>query len=362
MVSGSGRNLAFLLSTPRSGSTLLGAMLANHERLYCPNEPWLLLNLYGLFDGKPGDSGSPNENLATVALRELVSEKQFCQAAQAFALSVYNQKLQQQHKQIFVDKTPRYYQVLAFLDQLFPEAKKIWLLRNPLDVAASYAATWHVPVAELVGDRLSPNSLDLTIGLRNYIRYFNGQKNTLEIRYEDIVTETPAALQRLCEFLEVPYQGGLEDYDRGEPAFSAMKDQLMGDKNIFGHTRPHGKSIDRWKHELAPEDVQRLVNVIGEKCFERMGYAETIADLKQAGYSFPREEDLNNTLFALKKRAQAVPSESGAKYLMLLCVKKKMDLDEKARRLEQKARRLDRFRRHWWVRMGRRLGLLDLKQ
>src|SRR5687767_6842662 len=239
MVNDSGANLVFLLSTPRSGSTLLGAILANHSRLYCPSEPWVLLNLYGLFDGKPNASGSPNENLATVAMRELLSEKQFCHAARAFALSVYNQKLQQQRKEVFIDKTPRYYQVLPFLDQLFPDAKKIWLLRNPLDVAASYATTWQVPVAELVGETLSPNSLDLTIGLRNYLRYFRGQKDTFEIRYEDLVTNTADSIRGLCQFLEVPYEAGLEDYDRGDPGFSAMKDQLMGDKNIFAHARPH---------------------------------------------------------------------------------------------------------------------------
>src|SRR5688572_3610114 len=254
MISASGSNLVFLLSTPRAGSTLLGAMLANHSSLYCPNEPWLLLNLYGLFDGKPEATGSPNENLATVALRELLSEKQFCHAARAFALSLYNQKLQQQRKEVFIDKTPRYYQVLPFLDQLFPDAKKIWLLRNPLDVAASYAATWKVSVAELVGETLSPHSLDLTVGLRNYVRYFRGQKNTFEVRYEDVVTNAPEALQRLCAFLEVPYEPGLEDYDRGDPGFSAMKDQLMGDKNIFMHSRPHAQSVDKWKQHFTPAD------------------------------------------------------------------------------------------------------------
>ena len=83
-ISPTGANLVFLLSAPRSGSTLLGAMLANHSAVYCPNEPWLLLNLYALFDGRPDAKGSPNENLATVALRELVSEDQFGQAARAF--------------------------------------------------------------------------------------------------------------------------------------------------------------------------------------------------------------------------------------------------------------------------------------
>ena len=349
-VSPTGANLVFLLSTPRSGSTLLGAMLANHSAVYCPNEPWLLLNLYGLFDGKPHATGSPNENLATVALRELLSEKQFSHAARAFALSVYNQKLQQQRKQIFVDKTPRYYQVLSFLDQLFPDAKKIWLVRNPFDVAASYAATWQVPVAELVGESLSPNSLDLTIGLRNYARYFRGQKNTFEIRYEDLVGNAPESLQRLCAFLDVPYEPGLEDYDRAD-GFSAMKEQLMGDKNIFSHSRPHTQSVDKWKRHFTPEDLQRLVNVIGERALKRMGYGDTVAELKARGCIFPTEDEVEDALFALEQKGRAMPGEKGAIYHLLL--RTKTDVDNDAKEFEQ-------LRRHWWVRLGRRLGIIDL--
>ena len=350
-VSPTGANLVFLLSTPRSGSTLLGAMLANHSALYCPNEPWLLLNLYGLFDGKPHAMGSPNENLATVALRELVSEKQFDHAARAFALSVYNQKLQQQRKRIFIDKTPRYYQVLSFLDQLFPDAKKIWLQRNPFDVAASYADTWQVSVAELVGDSLSPNSLDLTIGLRNYARYFHNRKNTFQIRYEDIVTNTPEALQRLCVFLGVPHEPGLEDYDR-DPAFSAMKDQLMGDKNIFNHSRPHAQSVDKWKKHFTTEDLQRLINVIGEKALKQMGYHDTVNELKARGCCFPRDFEVDDALFALEQKARAMPAESGAIYHLLM--RTKTDVDKDTKEFEQ-------LRRHWWVRLGRALRIVDIK-
>jgi len=353
MVNPSGGNLVFLLSTPRAGSTLLGAMLANHSEVYCPNEPWLLLNLYGLFDGKPHATGSPNENLATVALRELLSEKQFCHAARAFALSVYNQKLQQHRKQVFIDKTPRYYQVLSFLDQLFPDAKKVWLLRNPFDVAASYAATWQVPVNELVGETLSPNSLDLTIGLRNYLHYFRGQKNTFEMRYEDLVANTSETLGRLCEFIGVRCEAGLEDYDRGDPGFSAMKEQLMGDKNIFSHSRPHAQSVGRWKQHFTTEDLQRIANVIGEKALERMGYQQAIVELKKMGCKFPSEHEVDDTLFALEKKARAMPAENGARYHLLL--RTKTDLDAHAKRL-------DRLRRHWWVRLGRRMGILEIKQ
>lgn len=351
-ISPTGGKLVFLLSTPRSGSTLLGAMLANHSAIYCPNEPWLLLNLYALFDGRPHAKGSPNENLATVALRELLSEEQFGHAARAFALSVYNQKLQQQGKRLFVDKTPRYYQVLSFLDQLFPDAKKIWLMRNPLDVAASYATTWQVPVAELIGESLSPNSLDLTIGLRNYARYFRGQKNTFEVRYENLVSNAPEALERLCAFLGVPYEHGLEDYGRGDPAFSAMKEQLMGDKNIFSHSRPHTQSVDKWKQHFSTEDLQRLINLIGEKTIKRMGYHDTVQELKARGCRFPDAYDVDDALFALEQKARAMPGENGAIYHLLM--RTKTDVDKDTKEIEQ-------LRRHWWVRLARHLRIVPMR-
>src|SRR3954464_9285160 len=159
MVQPNGANLVFILSTPRAGSTLLGAILGNHSRLFSPNEPWLLLALHSLTEEKSRAGAWSNEHLAALALRDLLSEAQFREACRAFALSAYNQKLEQAGKLIFIDKTPRYGQILPFLDELFPDAKKIWLQRNPLDVAVSFASMWNILIPELVGENFTVNSL-----------------------------------------------------------------------------------------------------------------------------------------------------------------------------------------------------------
>ena len=184
-----GSNVVFLLSSPRAGSTLLSAMLNRHSRVLCPAEPWFLLSLHALYHGTGTGIAAYDQHLADIGLRELAGEEEFLRAARAFASSLYSSRLAASGRSVFVDKTPRYYHILPFLTDLFPRARMIWLKRNPLDVAASYKTSWGVPVAELVGRVLSPNSFDLTLGLQNFGACFDGSPGRLEISYEDLVTD-----------------------------------------------------------------------------------------------------------------------------------------------------------------------------
>jgi len=146
MVSESGENLVFLMSLPRSGSTILSLLLGNHPKVLCPPEPWFLLKLTSVTsDGS--SSSRYDDSLATLGSRAFLEGTILNEATRAFALTAYNQKLREHHKSIFVDKTPRYYHILDTLDELFPKAKKIWLQRSPLDVAASYKTRWNVDIA-----------------------------------------------------------------------------------------------------------------------------------------------------------------------------------------------------------------------
>src|SRR6266487_1377204 len=137
MIDENGKNLVFLLATPRAGSTLVSAILGNHSRVLCPSEPWFLLSLRSLYNEYNGVVARYDQRFADIALHELISEEEFNSAARAFARTVYNTKLDTAQKTVFVDKTPRYYHILPFLEQLFPQSKRFWLKRNPLDVAAS---------------------------------------------------------------------------------------------------------------------------------------------------------------------------------------------------------------------------------
>ncbi len=53
-------------------------------------------------------------------------------ASRAFADAAYDQYLAEAGKRIILDKTPRYWTALEFLDSVYPEAPHILLMRNPL--------------------------------------------------------------------------------------------------------------------------------------------------------------------------------------------------------------------------------------
>jgi len=340
MVEPGGKNLVFLLSTPRAGSTLLGTILGNHSRVFCPNEPWLLLSLHHLYAAQETNPSRHDQRKAGQALRELLTEEEFATACRAFVLSACNQKLTQAGKTIFVDKTPRYYHVLPFIDKLFPESKKIWLKRNPLDVAASFRSTWKTSVAKLVGEELSPFSFDLTLSLLNFSRFFQGQGHTFELRYEDLVEAPRERIRQLCAFLEIAPEAELENYGAHSSNLDSLKQRTMGDKKIFAHTQPHAQSVDRWQSILSQRDVQKLLNCIGAGFFERMGYSDTLKELERRGFKFPSQARVDQNLRALKEagdRVGGVPVRAGG------------GAKKRSARLAQS--------HYWWQKLGERVGL-----
>ena len=203
-------------------------------------------------------------------------EDEFLRAARAFASSVYGSRLAATGRSVFVDKTPRYYHILPFLAALFPGARMIWLKRDPLDVAASYRTTWGVTVADLVGRDLSPNSFDLTLGLTNLGSWFDGSPGRLEIAYEKLVAGPDAAVEQILDFLGMERESGLSDYGAGTESMRALRQSTLGDKKIFEHDRPHGRSVGQWQEVFSASEVEELLAGIGTDTFFRMGYSETL--------------------------------------------------------------------------------------
>lgn len=307
MIQRTGENLVFLLSAPRAGSTLLSAILARHSQVLCPNEPWFLLGLFALHTGGNRTQSPYDQVVFDSALQDFFSESEFIDAARAFALQAYNGKLQRHGRSVFVDKTPRYYHVLEQIDRLFPQAKKIWLQRNPLDVVASYLTSWQLAPDQLFDPTDGPHSLDLTVGLARFARFFRGQSQTLEIHYEDLVRTPAEVIARLCRFLEIPCEPGLENYGADARHLEQRKGGRMGDRKLFEHARPHADSLDRWKTVLTDAQIQKTLETIGRRCFERMGYFETLAELDQRGFQFADERAVEKTLETFEAAARSLP-------------------------------------------------------
>ncbi|MCK5361164.1 MAG: sulfotransferase, partial [Gammaproteobacteria bacterium] len=108
-----GSNLIFILSLPRSGSTLLQHLLGGNPDVLTLPEPWIMLHpLYALKRG--GISTEYEAWQARHALDGFLKNSEsgediYIDAIRSMASVLYSGALQHSGKTLFIDKTPRYY-------------------------------------------------------------------------------------------------------------------------------------------------------------------------------------------------------------------------------------------------------------
>lgn len=259
---------------------MLGGILGNQGRAYCPAETWLMLPLWAIRTDTVAIVSPYDHNLAMKAWGQGISDNEFNNASASFARDIYNSKLTEVGKDIFIDKTPRYFHILPWIDTLFPKSHKIWLRRNPLDVFLSYKEAWGIQIDELIGEVLTPHSFDITVSLLFFLDYFEHQtKNKYLIKYEDLVRNQIDCIQSICGFLEMTFTEEMLDYGKNTALLQSYSSKLMGDKKMIDHTRPHGHSIDRWQKGLSHEEMKKIVTTLGKDVFKRLGYYD---DYKKA--------------------------------------------------------------------------------
>ena len=237
-------NIVFLISLPRSGSTLLQKLLAAHPDVGSTGEPWILLPLAFLDQSKGIEAIYDHANAAK-GIREMIdnlSQGRHTYVAQArdFCMAIYKDLAR--GKPVFLDKDPRYYLILDFLVELFPTAKFIFLFRNPLDVVCSMMNTW------LDGKlKLHAYHVDLYEGVRTMSRGSRVYSDrSINVHYSDLVESPKSEVRRICEFLQVRYlEDMLENYKTVD--FGGTMGDPRGIKQCKGVSKA---SVNIWPRTL----------------------------------------------------------------------------------------------------------------
>lgn len=288
MVDVHGNGLVLLLCVPRSGSSLSTVMLQNHSRVFATQEMWFLMNLVDLqkADSRPYGGSAIIRQFYSA----MVSDEGFEKACRSFALEIYNGFLEGSGADFIVDKSPRYYYMLEWLDRLFPQSKRIHLQRNPLAIAASYKkVNRHTGEGfELIRSLQSPNlnmkAVDLTLGVLRLNDYFaDKHANAYEVQYEQLVSNPRDEMEKLCGFLGVGYEEGIEQYGRFVDSTKSNMFYSMGvgDPFLSSHQEAHKDSVNNWKKILDPQEVEFYCRVMGADLFHRMGYSEQLEEAEQ---------------------------------------------------------------------------------
>lgn len=239
-----GENLIFIISQPRSGSTLLQRILAGHPSVLASAETWLMLHpLYGLRAN--GLNAEYEASWARTGITEFLDHyakgsDTYDEGIRSFGNTIYTAALEQAGKTLFIDKTPRYYYVAKDLYRIFPKAKFIFLLRNPMAVLASELDTYvnsNLPFLSEFADDLikAPTSILEAIDQIG--------DDAIVIRYEEFAKAPEQSARKLCDQLGIEFFDGMLDYSKTPAPIGKMNDPV----GIHRDTTTHQKSIDKWE-------------------------------------------------------------------------------------------------------------------
>ncbi|MDG9715912.1 sulfotransferase [Streptomyces sp. DH24] len=185
------RSPVFVLSSVRSGSTLLRVLLNSHSRIRAPHEMHLRTVHVHL-----------SRDFTADAMKALALDKD--ELEHVLWDRVLHLELTRSGKDVIVDKTPPNTLIWPRLRRCWPEARHILLLRHPAAVVASLTDRRADPDHAAIRDevlRYSEKLEEARVNLNPHV-----------VTYEDLTAEPERVTRGICDYLGVPWEAGMLDY------------------------------------------------------------------------------------------------------------------------------------------------------
>ena len=237
--------LIFVISQPRSGSTLLQSLISNNDAVATASEPWLLLPMLGMNRVDLVDARY-NTLWARVALanfKKAIGADFYQEQLRTFLLSLYA-RLANASTRYVLDKTPRYYEILDEIISLFPECKIIILKRNPFAVLSSIIATWQQESLQQL-HAYRRDLLHAPLLLQKFAEQQQGSPQVKVVYYEAVVQQPAQRMQEIYQWLGLEFRSEVLNYSANEKLTGDF-----GDPKIRQRSMPEPESIHTWRSRL----------------------------------------------------------------------------------------------------------------
>ncbi|WP_213451197.1 sulfotransferase family protein [Rhizomonospora bruguierae] len=184
----------FLLSSIRSGSTLLRCLLDSHPAVHAPHELHLRY-LHATITSEYTELAMATLGYSDNDLRYLLWD------------GILADRLRRSGKAVLVDKSPSNTFIHEDLRRCWPRARFIVLRRHPADIVAS------IVNADDGRDEAEATELVLRYA-RELDAVVDRDPGTPVVQYEDLAGKPARVCAELCRFLEVPFDESMLDYGR----------------------------------------------------------------------------------------------------------------------------------------------------
>jgi acyl transferase domain-containing protein/acyl-CoA synthetase (AMP-forming)/AMP-acid ligase II/pimeloyl-ACP methyl ester carboxylesterase/acyl carrier protein len=266
----SDRPIAFILSSPRSGSTLLRVMLAGHPDLVSPPELHLLP--FATMQDRQQELATSYlgeglqralielKGIDAAASQQLIAE---LVAKNVSTAEVYQMLQQLSGDRLLIDKSPTYANDINNLyaaEATFSQAKYIHLVRHPYAVIESFARmrmdkllgtseTNPYRLAEAIWTQSNQNVLDFTQTIDT--------NRVLLVHYEELVARPESVMESICEFLAIPFRPEVLTPYQGNRMTDGVTETSMsiGDPNFRNRQQIDPQLADAWRNITLPSPL-----------------------------------------------------------------------------------------------------------
>ncbi|MCA9262294.1 MAG: sulfotransferase [Planctomycetales bacterium] len=288
----SGNPWLFVGGCPRSGTTLLQRMLDNHSLLTVANDSHVIPRALEKTSRElvlRAESGASIP--LTRELRDAVSGyHRFYRLGvdvadvdriagsvdtyQELIRGLFDLRAQHQNKVYSGEKTPDYVRYIPLLLQMFPDSKFIHIVRDGRDVSLSLRQ-WATPTKG--PGRFEYWNTDPIAVCALWWRMFCEQglavpsdlnPRVLLVQYERLVAYPQSELERICQFIDLPFETQMRDFHVGRSPQTQPDDKTHSAKKQW---LPAVKGLRNWRTDMAPEDVQVFDGLAGA-ALSRLGY------------------------------------------------------------------------------------------
>lgn len=249
----------FVIGSPRSGTTLLRLMLDSHPNLSCGEETHFLRDL----------QAAMARNWPLISTYGFPREYWIGQIRR-FYTDFQADYLARRGKVRWAEKDPMYTLHLDFINELFPNAQFVHLVRDAYDVVASFRERWGYRSA-------------LRVARTEWVRFVRAGRTFgellpatryMELRYEGLVQAPEPHMRELLAFLNEPWSDAVLNFleaahdatDR-YTRFTAGRRQEAGETNAIYRSR-----IGAGRQELDPV-LRGLLRRSASGLLRDLGYA-----------------------------------------------------------------------------------------
>ncbi|RMD92911.1 MAG: sulfotransferase [Calditrichaeota bacterium] len=272
----------FIISSGRSGTTLLRAIINQHPDVCIPPESHVLGHLVRKY--KMWFRYLPWEYVVRLVVSEFqikypgfgfweldvfkfypialnLQKEQRSLARLIDIFFVYYMQEKKPEAKRWGDKSIVNALFLPLIDQLFPNAQYILLIRDGRDVAVSLVAADTTPVTDF---RRAANYWLRSVTLARKFAAKLDATRFLEIYYENLVKDPEPVIRKVYKFLNLDYTPKALEFWKNVDQLKDTRRAIH--KNLRQPINPN--SIGKWRQQLNEEDQKVLQNILREKLLE----------------------------------------------------------------------------------------------